>query len=517
MKKSICRKIVLCLLDCVPKSAQEIAENIGTPLETVEAHLTRLASENISEAVGDDEIGKWTVRKDIETFAQLVQVFISSDEPSEDEKSQFVTSALYLKRIDLELVDFIIERFHLDLIYRTDDEKEGLRRLLLVSPSGVCFALHSNTQIFDELRSSQNQLDSSHSTREWFAQIVCSQFQTNLVDTLIDDMKGTTYGFLYAGLQLRAAKISTNVSLATPNGKFLDASGGGGFALGRMMDEIGAGQLVSNVNPMSFSHEGLALFHLGEFQNALENFDKAFNGVQESIPKALVLNYKGWALLNLKQYQKAIQCFEAGIEIDSDGEIPILRENRQVAEEYLARATDADNLTQPTGIRFVLDQPIAFEETLFYEFKTIKENSNNPVSPITNTADEYAVAFLNGKGGRVFWGIRNSDRITIGVPLDELQRDEIRTQVSQKLWSIRPPIVDEDWHFEFHNIYDLQGQTMENLWVVELVIAPPREINVFYTNSGDLFVKTDGGKQKLLGPQVTEFIRNRFESEAETS
>ena len=205
-----------------------------------------------------------------------------------------------------------------------------------------------------------------------------------------------------------------------------------------------------------------------------------------------------------------------GIEFDPEGAIPILREHRQVVEEYLARATDADNLTQPTRIRFVLDQPIAFEETLFYEFKTIKENSNNPVSPITNTADEYAVAFLNGRGGRVFWGIRNSDRITVGVPLNEIKRDEIRTQVSQKLWSIRPPIVDDDWHFEFHNIYDLQGQTIENLWVVELVIAPPPEINVFYTNSGDLFVKTDGGKQKLLGPQVTEFIRNRFESDAET-
>ena len=101
------------------------------------------------------------------------------------------------------------------------------------------------------------------------------------------------------------------------------------------------------------------------------------------------------------------------------------------------------------------------------------------------------------------------------MTLNDRERNEARTQVSQKLWSIRPPIVDGDWHFEFHNVYDLQGQTIENLWVVELVIAPPQEKNVFYTNSGDLFVKTDGGKQKLLGPQVTEFIRNRFESETD--
>ena len=497
----------------LPCAAQEISENTGEPLETVEVQLTKLASENICEAQSDDEVTQWAVRKDIETFAQLVQEFISSAEPSEDEKSQFVTSVLYLKRIDLELVDFVIERFHLDLVYRTDDEKEGLRRLLLASPSGVSFALHGDTQIFDELRLSQNQLDSSDSTRQWFAQILTSQFQTPLLDMLIADMKNPSHGLLYAALQLRAAKISTQVSLATPGGKFVEAAAGGSFALYKALEELRAGQLVSNANPMSFSDEGLAFLHLGEFQTALENFDTALQVVQDSIQKAIILNNKGLAFLRSKQYQKAIECFEAGIEFDSDSQLTLVRENKQVAEGYLARATDADDLTQPTKIRFVQAQPIPFEETLFYEFKVIE--GKKLVRSIEKAAEEYTVAFLNRKGGRIFWGIRDGDRITIGITLNETQRDEIRVSVSEKLGSIQPPVSVDHWQLEFHEVYGLQGQTIEDLWVVELVVPPPQESHVFYTGNGQLFVRTDGGRKKLRGPEVTEFVRKHLESHTE--
>ena len=36
MDDLICKKVILCLLDCVPKSANEIADKIGKALATVE-------------------------------------------------------------------------------------------------------------------------------------------------------------------------------------------------------------------------------------------------------------------------------------------------------------------------------------------------------------------------------------------------------------------------------------------------------------------------------------------------
>ncbi len=250
------------------------------------------------------------------------------------------------------------------------------------------------------------------------------------------------------------------------------------------------------------------------FKQAHEKFDKAFNAVTDPISKAIVLNNKGLAFLRSDQYQKAIECFDEGIAFEAEDEISVLRANKQLAEEYLARATDADSLTEPTQIHFVLNQPVPFEETLFYEFKEIK--GGHASRSIVDTSDIYAVAFLNREGGRIFWGVRNNDRITVGVKLNEEQRDEVRRIVSEKLGAIRPPISIEDWHLKFHNVYDLQSETIEDLWVVELLVSPPQRREVFYTGRGELHVKTEGGKKKLSGPEMTEFIRRHFQNDTET-
>ena len=514
MNNLIRKKIILCLLDSASKSADEIAGEIGESLATVEDEFTALVSENICETVSQDEISQYVVRKDIETFTQLVEEFISNAEEHKQETEHFITSEHYFSRIDNQLVDYVLSRFYLDSFYEDGEDKEGLRRALLASPSALIFALHDDTTFFRELRSSQNRLSASDSTRDMFTEISRLQFQTPILKKLAADMSILTYASLHAKLELQMVKISIQVGLATPREKYVEGIGGKSFSLGTVERGLRPGQLVSPVDPMTFVNDGLALLHLEEFQAALEYFDKALKTAQDSIQKATVLNNKGAAFIWLKQYQKAIECFEEGITFDSDGEIPLLRENKQIAEEYLARATDRDNLTEPTQIRFIQGVPVPFEETLFYEFKEIK--GGNPVRSITNDSDEYTVAYLNREGGRIFWGVRDSDRITTGVTLDDRKRNETRTKVSEKLGAIRSPISVENWQLEFHKVYDSHGEIIEDLWVIELVIPPPQERNIFYTGGNDLIVKTVGGKKKLQGPEATEFILRRLQNDTET-
>lgn len=513
MDDLICRKVILCLLDCVPKSANEIADELGEALATVEDRLTGLVSGNICDEVSQDEVGQYVIRTDIETFAQLVQAFRSNEEEHDRETEQFVTSKYYHTRIGNQLVDYVLGRFCLDSVCQTDEDKEATRRLLLVSPSALAFALHGDTTLFSALWSNRNHLDASEATRDLLTGILRSRFYMSLLERLIPDMRVLAYASLYAQLQLRVAQVDIQVRLATAHGMYIDAAPSESFTLAKAAEDLPAGAPVVAVDPMSFAHDGLAFFHLGEFQTAIEDFDKALTAVKDPIQRATIWNNKGWAFLQFRQYQKAIECFDDGIALDSKGEIPMLRENKQIAEEYLARATDTDNLTEPTQIRFVQGYPIPFEETRFYEFKEIKVE--NAVRSITDTSDIYAVAFLNREGGRIFWGARDNDRITVGVMLDEQQKNDIRTKVSQKLAAVEPSIVGH-WKLEFHNVCDFQGGIVADLWVVELVVPPPRERDVFYTGSGELFVKTDGGKQKLQGSAVTAFIHEHFPNNTET-
>ena len=518
MDTIIRKKVILCLIDCDSKSANEIAAEIDESLASVEDQLTALVAENICEKIDQDEVSQYVVKKDIETFAQLVKEFLSEKGRDKEQIEQFITSEYYFTRIDFELVDYVLKRFYLDWD-QTNEGKEGIRRILLASPSALSFALHGETEPFRESWAHQNRLNPSEKDLERIIGINSSGFMTPLLEMLIDDVGGSLYSSLHDKLQIRMIKRSIQVSLATPYEKYVEAIGGEITTFARLvadsMEDPRPGQLVSLVNPIDYSDDGLAHLHLGEFQGALDSFDKALDKVQDPTQRAIVLNNKGLAFLRTSQYQKAIECFEEGIVLDSEGEISELRENKQIAEKYLAIATDADNLTEPTQIRFIQYQPVPFEETRFYEFKEIK--GNNPANRITKDSDEYAVAFLNREGGRLFWGVRDSDRITVGVTLNEQQRDEVRRVVSGKLVSIKPPISVEDWHLEFHQVYDLQGEIVEDLWVIELLLPPPRERDVFYTDSGKLFVKAEGSKEKLSGPEVTEFILKRLRDDTETT
>lgn len=519
MDNLIRKKVILSLLDSNPKSANEIAAEIDEPLTGVEDQLTALVSENICEKLNQDRIDQYVVRMDIETFAQLVKTFLSDKEKREEEIKQFITSEYYFTRIDDELVNYVLGRFYIDSIYYTHEEKESTRRILLVSPSALLFTLHGDTTQFHESWTHRNQLNPSAEDRKLITGTVRSRFMTPLLEMLIADLRDSTYGSLHDNLQIRMIKTSIQVSLATPHEKYVEAIGGGITSFCKveenLKESLRPGQWLTFVDPMDFSNYGLALLHLGEFQDALKDFDKALDKVQDSNQKATVLNNKGVAFLSTSQYQKAIECFEKGIEFDSGGEISELRDNKQLAEEYLARATDADNLTQPTQIRFIHDQPVPFEETRLYEFKEI--GGGNAIRSIGDTSDIYAVAFLNyKKGGRIFWGVRNKDRTTIGVLLNEQQRDQLRVKVSEKLGAIQPSIVGH-WQLELHPAYDLHGEMVEDLWIIELLIPPPQRREVFYTGKGELYVKTEGGKKKLLGPAVTEFIRKHFPNDTETT
>ena len=313
MDNFIRKKIVLSLLDNDSKSANEIANEVGESLPTVEEQLTTLVSENICEKVNQDEVDHYVVKNDIKTFTQLVKEFLSDKEEHKEQIKQFITSDYYFNRINDELVDYVLDRFYVDSVYHTDEEKLVIKRILLVSPSALFFALHSNTAIFNEMRLGQEHLDSSDETREWLTQILNSQFITPLLKNLIADIQIPAYCILYVKLGVRVTLVNTQVKLATLNESFVEAVGKEYFSLFRATEDIQAGQLLSTINPMVFSDNGIALMYLEEFQDAHEHFDKALVAVQDPIEKAKVLNNKGLAFLRSKQYQKAIECFDEGI------------------------------------------------------------------------------------------------------------------------------------------------------------------------------------------------------------
>ena len=128
-------------------------------------------------------VSQYVVKKDIETFTQLVKEFLSEKKEHReelfanlDEKvGEFITSEYYFTRIDNQLVDYMLKRVHSDLVYQdlvyqTEEEQEQIRRILLASPSSLFFVLHGDRTIFSQMYSSWNQLEPSDSNRNWITQ-----------------------------------------------------------------------------------------------------------------------------------------------------------------------------------------------------------------------------------------------------------------------------------------------------------------------------------------------------------
>ena len=159
--------------------------------------------------------------------------------------------------------------------------------------------------------------------------------------------------------------------------------------------------------------------------------------------------------------------------------------------------------------RFVIDRPAEVEETRYYEFKEIK--GGRPLDTIKNSCDEYVVAFLNSSGGRIFWGVRDSDRIPVGVSLSFAQRDGLRKIVTNKLHQIKPPISPAAYQINLHPVYEDETyqKAVEDKYVVEIVAPLVLSDDLYSTGSGQVFVKTDSGKKLLSVQEVQDEIRRR--------
>lgn len=149
---------------------------------------------------------------------------------------------------------------------------------------------------------------------------------------------------------------------------------------------------------------------------------------------------------------------------------------------------------------FILGEQVDLEESMTCEFKEVK--SQPPVQAIGRIIDEYVVAFLNAKGGSLYWGIRD-DRRVVGVQLNDKMRDEMLQVAGQKIAAIAPPVAADLYDLPFHQVIRPEDRcAVEETFVVEVSVRATGAQTLYLTGSGEAYRKTLGGTQKLSGAQL---------------
>jgi hypothetical protein len=88
-------------------------------------------------------------------------------------------------------------------------------------------------------------------------------------------------------------------------------------------------------------------------------------------------------------------------------------------------------------------------------------------------------------------------------------RDSVRQVVANKLSGIKPHLDPTTFRFEFHEVFDGDSRVLD-LWVVELVAPRADAPVVYWTESDQVFVKLDGVKKRLQGPQIQALIEHKL-------
>ena len=164
--------------------------------------------------------------------------------------------------------------------------------------------------------------------------------------------------------------------------------------------------------------------------------------------------------------------------------------------------------SQAEEVRFNLGMPVALEETRSCEFKEVK--GEEAIRAVIRIIDIYVVAFLNSEGGRIYWGIRDDDRCVVGVKLTYRQRDALRRAILDKAMRIQPAISPSAYRITFHPVFD-GDRSLEDLYVVEVHVPGPTTRMLYFTDSGEVYVKTEAGKKKLTGVEIQDEILRRLQ------
>jgi predicted HTH transcriptional regulator len=160
------------------------------------------------------------------------------------------------------------------------------------------------------------------------------------------------------------------------------------------------------------------------------------------------------------------------------------------------------------SFKFILDETVDFMEDHEYEFKEIR--GKNPKNPISSNVAEYATAFLNSHGGRIFYGITD-DRLVKGFYANPEMKDEIHKAIYSNLRNIDPGVSSDHYGVIFHQLLDENIEEIKNKFVLEVSVPATKYKSEIHFHKGkELHIRSKGVKECLKGSEIVSFIHRRL-------
>jgi hypothetical protein len=165
-------------------------------------------------------------------------------------------------------------------------------------------------------------------------------------------------------------------------------------------------------------------------------------------------------------------------------------------------------LSQFNPLSYRLMEKIKEEESETLEFKTLV--SGNPAKSIGQQLPKYLIGFLNGKGGRILFGV-NDAGIVEGVTLNREERDQLQRNIGAAVSSITPNFPQAAVEIILRPLISV-GAEIEDKFVIDISVPSGRPNEMYFTHSGETWVRHGTSTFALKGHQLFVHICTRYSS-----
>ena len=305
-------KVFLTLLDLIPRNLEALTKEVREPMEDVREVMQDLGRENVV-AVEPGPQPRWkndryTLRPDLSLFLSLARQYLEGPN-----KFRFLSSAFASRLLSTDIPGYLEARWR---FRGPEQDRQGLYRLISVSPSGLNHILFSPT---DRYASPDGEGRSGFTERERTRTTHVSRLLGDLLVRMTNDMDHPQFQDLLAARGIKAHLFRTTAKAASVQDLAFHLQADNLVSLGKSLPARST--QPARLDPEHCIELGVALLHMEEHEQALAHFDAGIKDLRDPSRLLTAWIHRGICLVHLRKFPEATNCFNEALRYNGNSKV----------------------------------------------------------------------------------------------------------------------------------------------------------------------------------------------------